>query len=304
MKTLGRALGILVLLTAAGALLIKAGVYGYTLFLVFPVFLGSFTAWLAQAKTGWSSAGWGALGASVACLALFLLGWEGIYCIAMAVPLVAPLGAFGGYLYHFVQQRRIRQATSAIMLLLPLGTLGIDVTSQPPVFAVATSIEIATPPERVWPYVVSYAEMKEQPEWIFRNGIGYPQRVRMQGTGTSGTRYCDFSTGSFVEPIEVWDEPRMLRFRVTSSPAPMHELSFYSNVKPKHLHGYFMSKEGEFRLTDLGNGHTRVDGTSWYQHGMWPAQYWRWWSDAIIHKVHRRVLDHIRMLAESQPAAE
>ena len=29
------------------------------------------------------------------------------------------------------------------------------------------------------------------------------------------------------------------------------------------------------------------------------AEYWRWWSDAIIHRVHLRVLNHIRTLAEA-----
>ena len=70
--------------------------------------------------------------------------------------------------------------------------------------------------------------------------------------------------------------------------------------QPKHLHGYFMSKEGQFELTRLANGHTLLAGTSWYQHGLWPAEYWRWWSDAIIHRIHLRVLNHIRTLAEQE----
>jgi hypothetical protein len=41
-----------------------------------------------------------------------------------------------------------------------------------------------------------------------------------------------------------------------------------------------------------------LEGTTWYRHGLWPAEYWRWWSDAIIHRIHLRVLRHVRMLAE------
>jgi hypothetical protein len=33
---------------------------------------------------------------------------------------------------------------------------------------------------------------------------------------------------------------------------------------------------------------------------MWPADYWALWSDAIIHRIHRRVLDHVRALAETE----
>jgi hypothetical protein len=31
---------------------------------------------------------------------------------------------------------------------------------------------------------------------------------------------------------------------------------------------------------------------------MWPAGYWRLWSDAIIHRIHVRVLTHVKHLAE------
>jgi len=62
-------------------------------------------------------------------------------------------------------------------------------------------------------------------------------------------RQCIFSTGPFAEPIEVWDEPRLLKFGVTANPAPLNELSPYGNIQPAHLHGYFVSKQGQFLLT-------------------------------------------------------
>jgi hypothetical protein len=38
---------------------------------------------------------------------------------------------------------------------------------------------------------------------------------------------------------------------------------------------------------------------------MWPAEYWQLWSDAIIHRIHLRVLKQIKRLAEAnaRPAA-
>jgi hypothetical protein len=36
---------------------------------------------------------------------------------------------------------------------------------------------------------------------------------------------------------------------------------------------------------------------------MWPAAYWHLWSDYIIHRIHGRVLDHIKTLAEA-PAGD
>jgi hypothetical protein len=33
---------------------------------------------------------------------------------------------------------------------------------------------------------------------------------------------------------------------------------------------------------------------------MWPASYWHLWSDYIIHRIHSRVLEHIRTEAETE----
>jgi len=147
--------------------------------------------------------------------------------------------------------------------------------------------------------VVAFSEIPAPQEWMFRAGIAYPIRAEMLGTGVGAERHCVFSTGAFVEPIQVWDEPRLLKFSVTSNPAPMEEWTPYSHIEPPHLHGFLESEGGQFLLTPLPNGGTRLEGTTWYKHGLWPAAYWRVWSDAIIHRIHLRVLLHIRDEAEA-----
>ena len=112
-------------------------------------------------------------------------------------------------------------------------------------------------------------------------------------------RHCVFSAGPFVEPIEVWDEPRRLAFRVTEQPAPMEELSPF-HIHPPHLDNFLVSRRGEFRLDRRPDGRTRLEGTTWYTNRMWPADYRGAWSDAIIHRIHRRVLEHVRDTAEGR----
>jgi hypothetical protein len=121
----------------------------------------------------------------------------------------------------------------------------------------------------------------------------------MFGKGVGAERHCVFSTGAFVEPIQVWDAPHRLKFSVTANPAPMQEWMPYPHVDPPHLHGFLISEGGQFLLTPLPNGTTRLEGTTWYHHGLWPSAYWRLWSDEIIHRIHLRVLNHIREEAES-----
>jgi Polyketide cyclase / dehydrase and lipid transport len=281
-----------------GVALLRSGVYGWTIFIMFPVFLGGLASWVFRPTTGRRAAALGAFTGMAAACSLLILRLDGLVCIVMSLPLVIPLGALGGWLvYHFEPSRR-PASTVAILLLLPSASMTWDARARPPVFEVRTTITIAANPEQVWRHVATIADLPQPQEWFFRAGLAYPMRARMEGAGVGATRYCEFSTGPVVEPIEVWNEPSVLRFRVTENPAPMIEWSPYAQVAPRHLHDYLISKEGQFRLTRLANNHTLLEGTTWYQHGLWPAGYWRWWSDAIIHRIHLRVLTHIRTLAE------
>lgn len=290
-------------LTLAGLalLMIRTGTYGLTLFIALPIAVGAFGAWVTKSKTAAKAATAGMVANMIASLGFLAAGLEGAICIAMALPLALPLGAVGGWLVYAPIRKRTLASGAAMLALLPLGvgTLGFDVTAKPDIFQVRSSVEIAAPPERVWNHVVTFSELPPPSEWYFKTGIAYPIRARIEGAGPGAVRYCEFSTGPFVEPIQVWDEPHLLRFSVTQNPAPMNEWSPYANVMPRHLHGYLISKQGQFLLTPLPNGHTLLEGTTWYQHGLWPETYWTVWSQAIIHRIHMRVLNHIKRLSES-----
>ena len=60
----------------------------------------------------------------------------------------------------------------------------------------------------------------------------------------------------------------------------------------------FNSASSQFLLTPLPGGRTRDEGTTWYRHRIWPADYWRVWSDWILHSIHTRVLEHVKREAE------
>jgi hypothetical protein len=64
------------------------------------------------------------------------------------------------------------------------------------------------------------------------------------------------------------------------------------------LHGYWVSKKGQFKLIRLANGHTLLEGTTWYINKIKPDWYWTLWSDYIVHKIHKRVLCHIKKVSE------
>jgi hypothetical protein len=168
---------------------------------------------------------------------------------------------------------------------------------EPALREVRTAVMINAPPEKVWDKLVAFSELEPPQELMFKTGIAYPIHAEIEGQGVGAVRRCVFSTGAFVEPIEVWDEPRLLKFGVTAQPPIMDEMSPYE-LRPPHLNNYLRSRRGQFLLTPLRNGETLLEGTTWYQNSFWPAAYWGVWSDAIIHRIHSRVLDHIKHQAE------
>ena len=285
------------------------GGYGWGVFVALPFWMGLASALMYGYHHG-NSLGNSILVSlsSVAILAalLLLLGWEGMICILMAAPLGAICAVAGGAVGWLIQSRitsRKHAPTvfSAVLFFVP-ALMGVEHATHvvPPTYEVRSSVEIDAPPETVWKQVIAFAQISEPHELLFRLGIAYPIRAEIVGQGVGAQRRCVFSTGPFVEPIEVWDEPHLLKFSVTSNPAPMQEWTLYSKIETPHLHGYLVSNGGQFLLTELPGGRTRLEGTTWYRHTMWPAAYWRLWSDHVIHQIHMRVLRHIKTDAEQQ----
>ena len=281
--------------------------YGWGLFVALPFVLG-FVSVMIYSYHGPRSLGFclwvSMLSVLLAGAMILAVALEGIICLVMILPLALPLAAFGGFLGNVTQRGsggRIdtSHAFPALVLALPgLMLLEHVASPDPPTFEVKTAIEINAPPEAVWQKVVVLSELPDPDDWLFRLGLAYPIRATIHGEGVGAERHCVFSTGSFVEPIEVWDEPRLLKFSVTSNPPPMEEWTPYRAVHPPHLDNFLVSNGGQFLLSPLPRSRTRLEGTTWYRHSMWPAPYWQLWSDEIIHRIHLRVLRHIKAGAE------
>jgi hypothetical protein len=287
---------------------IALGAYGWGLFVALPFCLGMFSVLLYgyhEPRNWWDCMGVALLPVGLVGVALILVAMEGVICVLMAAPFGLGLSALGGALGYTIQARHWRPKQSpaifSIVILLIPASFGIERTAalRPETFEVRTTIEVNAPPQRVWDQVIAFSEIAPPKELLFRAGIAYPIRAEMRGHGVGAVRHCVFSTGPFVEPIEVWDEPRLLKFAVTAVPEPLNELTPYGHIDAPHLHGYFVSEKGQFSLTALPDGRTRLEGTTWYRHTMWPATYWQLWSDYIIHRIHLRVLEHIRAEAET-----
>jgi hypothetical protein len=286
-----------VLLLIAALAMAHLGLYGWTLFIVLPVIAGGLAACIRRPATVGRAVRLGAIVGAMGCCIFLVVGAEGLICVAMALPVVVPLSVAGSLLAYWGDAPARGKQPAVMTLLIPAFML-FDVNAKPPVYSVATSIVVNAAPPRVWKNVVAFPAIEDQPDWVLRTGLAYPIRTAIGGSGVGASRSCVLSTGAVRERVVVWNEPSLLRFVVTQTPPPMREMGLYGPIHPRHLDGYYISQAGQFELTPLPGGRTLVVGTSWYRHGLWPAAYWRWWSDAVIHRIHERVLRHIRYLSE------
>ena len=301
------------LTTAVGLLLAGfnvygLGVYGFGLFVGLPFCLGMMAA-LFYGHHG-VRARRGCVGVALASVffvgtSMLLFNAEGAICLMMAAPLWLSCAALGGVVGHVIQAQARDEGESTIIIIgLALAVpavMGAEFVwpRAAATYVVTTSVEIDAPRQQVWNHVIGFSDLPPPSDWLFHTGVAYPIRANIVGRGVGAERHCVFSTGTFVEPIDVWDEPGLLRFSVTENPPPMREWTPYGESHPPHLSGFMVSRAGQFRLTELAGGGTRLEGTTWYQHHMWPAAYWRLWSDLIIHRIHLRVLRHIADVSES-----
>jgi len=281
------------------------GSYGYMLFMGLPVVIGFIAVgFWGQDKQLHQTLLFTSGVVMVPWMLALLSGLEGVICLVMAAPLWIPAGMVGGFFAWWVFHQPVGETHRKTLILLagvltPL-LMGAEqmLKRQPPLWVVHSSIEIDASPQQVWDQTIRFDDMAEPVDSIFKAGVAYPIRAELDGEGVGAERRCVFNTGDFVEPITVWDPPRVLAFSVTHVPTPMRELTFYDKVDAPHLEGYFRSERGRFDLVEQPEGRTRLEGRTWYRHELWPAWYWRLWSDAIIHRIHMRVLKHIKSQAE------
>lgn len=232
-------------------------------------------------------------------LGLLVFAIEGLVCIAMSLPFALLLTLLGVFIGKYINERRTDLAPKSIIILLcSIPLMGFfEGTLTPQIEQIKTTVTITADVQTVWKNVIEFPKLREPDEFIFKVGISYPIEATIAGKGVGAIRYCNFNTGDFVEPITIWKENEVLAFDVDEQPLPMTEISIW-DVNAPHLHDYFTSTRGQFELTQLENGNVELTGTTWYYHRIRPAFYWRIWSKYIIHKIHERVLIHIKENSE------
>lgn len=280
--------------------------YGWTVFLVIPFIIGFLPPYINGKLSEISkkeSYNLSFITLGIVLIGLLIFAIEGMICIAMSLPIIALLVWLGSYLgFKANYGKWINPTNTTIgLLIICISSMSFDYSNEPEnLIPVRTTVIVNSNIESVWKNVVTFEKIEEPTDWIFKTGISYPTNATIKGTGVGAVRYCNFTTGSFIEPITTWNEPNLLQFNVKEQPIPMNEFNPFWEIHPPHLEGYFKSYKGQFKLTKIGENKTKLEGTTWYKVDITPEIYWKAWSNFIIHRIHKRVLNHIKIKSENK----
>ena len=243
--------------------------YGWGLFVALPFAMGFVAALLYGVPQPRSLKG--CIG--VACLSVSLLGLgflalavEGIICLVMAMPLALPLAILGGVCAYGVQRRPLSTEVPVILSALLLLAPGVEwmehLAALPSsVYVVRSSIDVQAPPERVWKQVVAFSEFRRQTSGCFAPALRIPSERRCWALALvlSGTVY--FQPDPLSNPLR---SGRSAPFEIFCDCESGSDAGWtpYSRIEPPHLHGFLVSEGGQFLLTPLSNGGTRLEGTT------------------------------------------
>jgi hypothetical protein len=238
-------------------------------------------------------------------LGLLALKIEGLICLVMAAALAWVIGLIGLLIAWAFRKLKARHRKAMLILcgFLPF-LMAFEEAKElsPPLLEHTTRIEINAPPQVVWRYVPSFPKIENKTSWLLSLDLACPMESEMTGEGLGATRRCILSTGVMPEIITSWEPGKRLEFDVLETPPAMRESNPFGATETVHADHSFSVKRGRFVLTPLPGGKTLIEGTSWFQHDLWPQSYWAPMTKRVVREVHERVLEHIKQLSEQEAA--
>jgi hypothetical protein len=202
---------------------------------------------------------------------MLFIGWEGIICCAMSLPLVAVGVAIGAFIGYLVRGRVIDKlpapgkTTMLLLLICPFLIAAADRIERP--FRAVeqheeftTETTISASPERTWDLLAQMHQLGGPRPFLLRAGLPTPMRCELDYAGVGGKRVCYFDSGLIAQQVTDWRRPSFMGLRITESTlSGRHWLKFIDA-------SYQLSAEG---------AKTRVRRNTTIGTRLYPRWYWR-----------------------------
>ena len=234
-------------------------------------------------------------------LAAYVLGWEGMICAVMALPLLLLIASAGGMMTYADQVRSSR--TLPILLVLPYLLAPLEKrVAEPDWFGeTVTSIDIAAPPSTVWPLIASVDSIRpeeQQPALYLALGFPKPISATLSRPGVGGIRSARFEHGlTFTETVTEWVPERRLSFtiRANTESVPPTALDAHVTVGGPH----FDVMTGTYELHPIAGGEgTRLVLRSTHRLTTRVNPYAEWWVGRVMTSIQRHISEVHKSRAE------
>ena len=214
---------------------------------------------------------------------------EGLICIIILAPvyfLATLTGALVGRIIFRIDPTRLQLSIVPLFALLALAE---PLTRADQINVVTDRIVIRAPANKVWAQVKAFPAVSAPPRfWLFRIGLPYPMATTATGDYVNAQRECIFSHDAvFKEKVIEFDPEKKLTFDIVESPAD------------PELIGHLTPHRGQFILYPNPDGSTTLLGSTWYTLHVRPLWYFDLWTHHIFRAVHLRVMEDIRLRAET-----
>jgi len=236
-----------------------------------------------------------------------IIGWEGLICLIMALPVFLIMSSVGGLaagIYSNARKSRGGKVPFVIFFLLaPLASSAIETRLPLPQSTrnVETQITINAQPHLVWQNIERVREIKpEEQRLSFFHRIGFPRPVEatLSQEGIGGVRHATFEHGVlFVETINKWEMDKKLAFSIKADTKSIPPTTLDEHVTVGGP--YFDVLQGEYRIEPMSDGKVILHLSSQHRLSTRFNIYAGLWTDYIMRDIQQNILEIIKKRCES-----
>ena len=233
-----------------------------------------------------------------------ILGYEGIICALMAIPVFAFMALVGAFIGVNVFYRRKDKLSISVLILLPFLVAPIEnyfgLTEK--VFTERTTILIHANETDVWENVTRVkAITKEENHLSLFQAMGFPRPIEaeLDTVAVGGIRKAIFDRGLFfTETVTTVVPNRVLAFNIKADPnsIPPKALDEHVMVGGK----YFDVLEGKYELEKVSDHEIKLHLTSGFRLSTHFNFYSGMWSKLIMRDIQKNILEIVKSRSEQK----
>jgi hypothetical protein len=276
---------------------------------ILPFVIGVITVYFASPENAqkWSYRIFAPLLTSSICLVIsMLIGWEGLICLIMALPIYLPIaslgGIFTGILLSVFKKNTMHSFAFAALLLTPFVSSHIEtrLNFETEIREVHTQIQIDAPKEKVWKNIVRIPKITEpQKSFFYTMGFPRPVEATLSFEGIDGVREAIFEKGLlFLETITIWEENKIIGFKIKADPrsTPLTTLDEHVVVGGE----YFDTLFGQYEIIPINENSVNLKLFSRYRLSTRFNFYAEIWSDFLMRDIQNNILSVIKSRVEEK----